>query len=85
MEDDEFCLILKINEPKQMDKEMMTFGLICFTIGVIGLLVLLGIIIAAMGIIPVCIYVCLLLIVIGILACNVGSDGKLPKYPFENV
>lgn len=47
--------------------------------------VLIGIIIAAMGIIPVCIYVCLLLIVIGILACNVGSDGKLPKYPFENV
>ena len=68
-----------------MDEKIIIFGLICFAIGTIGLLVLLGIIIAAMGIIPVCIYVCLLLIVIGILACNVGSDGKLPKYPFENV
>lgn len=68
-----------------MDEKIIIFGLICFTIGALGLLILLGMVIAAMGIIPVCIYVCLLLIVIGILACNVGSDGKLPKYPFENV
>ena len=65
-----------------MDEKIIIFGLICFSIGIVGLLTFLGILIAAMGIIPVCIYVCFLFIAIGILACNIGSDDKLPKYPF---
>ena len=65
-----------------MDEKIIIFGLICFSIGTVGLLAFLGILIAAMGVIPVCIYVCFLFIAIGILACNIGSDDKLPKYPF---
>lgn len=65
-----------------MDEKIIIFGLICFVIGTVGLLTLLGILIAAMGVMPVCIYVCFLFIAIGILACNIGSDDRLPKYPF---
>ena len=65
-----------------MDEKIIIFGLICFAIGTVGLLTLLGILIAAMGVIPVCIYVCFLFIAIGILACNIGSDDRLPTHPF---
>ena len=65
---------------KQSEK-IITFGLICILIGIIGLLTMLGIIIATIGIIPICIYICSLLIAIGVFACNIGSDKF--KHPFE--
>ena len=49
-----------------MDEKIIIFGLTCFVIGAVGLLTLLGILVAAMGVIPVCIYVCFLFIAIGI-------------------
>ena len=55
----------------KQNEKIITFGLICILIGIIGLLTMLGIAIATMGIIPICIYICILLIVIGVFACNV--------------
>ena len=67
---------------KENDEKIIIFGVICFLIGAVGLLTFIGILMAAVGVIPVCIYVCFLLIAIGILACNIGSDDELPKYPY---
>ena len=55
------------------NEKIIAFGLICILIGIIGLLTMLGIAIATMGIIPICIYICILLIVIGVFACNVNN------------
>jgi len=55
----------------KQNEKIIAFGLICILIGIIGLLTMLGIAIATMGIIPICIYICILLIVIGVFACNV--------------
>lgn len=55
----------------KQNEKIIAFGLICIIIGIIGLLTMLGIAIATMGIIPICIYICILLIVIGVFACNV--------------
>ena len=52
----------------KLDEKITAFGLICVFIGIIGLLTLIGIAIATMGIIPVCIYICILLIIIGVFA-----------------
>ena len=54
----------------KQNEKIIAFGLICILIGIIGLLTMLGIAIATMGIIPICIYICILLIVIGVFACN---------------
>ena len=53
------------------NEKIIAFGLICSLIGIIGLLTMLGIAIATMGTISICIYICILLIVIGVFACNV--------------
>ena len=65
---------------KQSEK-IFTFGLICVIIGIIGLLTMLGIAIATMGTISICIYICILLIVIGVFVCNVWGNNF--KHPFE--
>ena len=57
----------------KQNEKIIVFGLICILIGIIGLLTMLGIAIATMGIIPICIYICILLIVIGVFACNVNN------------
>lgn len=57
----------------KQNEKIIAFGLICILIGIIGLLTMLGIAIATMGIIPICIYICILLIVIGVFACNVNN------------
>nr|DAR42019.1 MAG TPA: hypothetical protein [Bacteriophage sp.] len=57
-----------------MDEKIIIFGLVCLTIGITGLLTFLGILIAALGTIPICIYVCFLFIAIGALACNMGCN-----------
>ena len=54
----------------KQNEKIIAFGLICILIGIIGLLTMLGIAIATMGIIPICIYICILLIVIGVFTCN---------------
>lgn len=53
--------------------KITAFGLICVLIGIIGLLTLIGIAVADMGIIPICIYICILLILIGVFACIIGD------------
>ena len=65
---------------KQSEK-IIAFGLICILIGIIGLLTMLGIAISTMGIISICIYICILLIIIGVFACNFGNNNF--KHPFE--
>ena len=57
----------------KQNEKIIAFGLICILIGIIGLLTMLGIAIATMGIIPICIYICILLIVIGVFACNINN------------
>ena len=57
----------------KQNEKIIAFGIICILIGIIGLLTMLGIAIATMGIIPICIYICILLIVIGVFACNVNN------------
>lgn len=57
----------------KQNEKIIAFGLICILIGIIGLLTMLGIAIATIGIIPICIYICILLIVIGVFACNVNN------------
>ena len=57
----------------KQNEKIIAFGLICILIGIIGLLTMLGIAIATMGIIPICIYICILLIIIGVFACNVNN------------
>ena len=65
----------------KQNEKIITFGLICILIGIIGLLTMLGIAIATMGIIPICIYICSLLIAIGAFACNIESNKF--NHPFE--
>ena len=65
----------------KQNEKIIAFGLICIFIGIIGLFTMLGIAIATMGIIPICIYICSLLITIGVFACNIESDKF--KHPFE--
>lgn len=60
----------------KLDEKITAFGLICLFIGIIGLLILIGIAVATMGIIPVCIYICILLIIIGVFACSIGEGEK---------
>ena len=57
----------------KQNEKIIAFGLICILIGIIGLLTMLGIAIATMGIIPICIYICILLIVIGVFVCNINN------------
>lgn len=65
-----------------LGEKLIIFGLICGFIGIMGLLTILGIAIATMGIMPICIYVCGLLILIGMLACS-AANNKF-KHPFEH-
>lgn len=60
----------------KLDEKITAFGLICLFIGIIGLLILIGMAVATMGIIPVCIYICILLIIIGVFACSIGEGEK---------
>lgn len=66
----------------KLDEKITAFGLICVFIGIIGLLTLIGIAIATMGIIPVCIYICILLIIIGVFACSIG-EGEEERYKWK--
>lgn len=50
-----------------LDKKLIAFGSICIAIGIIGLIITFGIIIAKAGIIAVCIYIFFLLILFGLL------------------
>ena len=65
----------------KQNEKIIAFGLICSLIGIIGLLTMLGIAIATMGTISICIYICILLIIIGVFACNFGSNNF--KHQFE--
>ena len=66
----------------KLDEKIIAFGLICAFISIIGLLTLIGISIATIGIIPVCTYVCILLIIIGIFACSIG-ERKGERYEWK--
>lgn len=66
----------------KLDEKIIAFGLICVFIGIIGLLTLIGIAIATMGIIPVCIYVCILLIIISVFVCSIGG-GEGERYEWK--
>ena len=59
----------------KQNEKIIAFGLICNLIGIIGLLTMLGIAISTMGIISICIYICILLIIIGVFACSFGSNN----------
>ena len=55
------------------NEKVILFGLLCIAIGVIGILIILGICVAELGIIPMLFYICALLIIIGVMACNVNK------------
>ena len=60
-----------------MNDKIILFGIICGSIGLIGLFTIIGILIAKnLGVVQVCIYACLVLMGIGYIICEVGDDSK---------
>ena len=61
-----------------MNDKIILFGTICGSIGVIGILVIIGILIANyFGIMQACVYTCIVLTVFGYIVCEIGSSRKL--------
>lgn len=55
------------------NEKIILFGLLCIAVGIIGILIILGICVAELGIIPMLFYICALLIIIGVIACKVND------------
>ena len=55
------------------NEKVILFGLLCIAVGIIGILTILGICIAELGIMPMLLYICALLIIIGVIACKVND------------
>ena len=89
MEDDKakkktiFYLILKTIKSMPLGDKMLLFGVICMAIGTIGLLVTIGVLIADIGVIQVCIYACLVLMGIGYVISDNASEYKYKKKLYE--
>ena len=61
-----------------MNDKIILFGIICGSIGLIGLLTIIGILIAKnLGVVQVCIYTCLVLMGTGYIICEIGDNKKL--------
>ena len=55
----------------KLDEKITAFGLICLVIGIIGLIITFGIMIAKAGIIAICIYIFFLLTLVGLLTWTI--------------
>ena len=67
-----------------MNDKIILFGTICMTISVIGLLIIVGILIANAGIIQLCIYICISLGVLGYVIAEFGNDRKFRDKQHEH-
>ena len=67
-----------------MNDKIILFGTICMTISVIGLLIIVGILIANAGIIQLCIYICISLGVLGYVIVEFGNDRKFRDKQHEH-
>lgn len=56
------------------DKKLIAFGSICLVIGIIGLIITFGIMIAKAGIIAICIYTFFLLTLVGLLTWTIIEE-----------
>ena len=59
-----------------LNDKLILFGMVCMAIGVMGLLIVIGILIANAGVIHLCIYICISLGGLGYIISEIGKDLK---------
>ena len=71
---------IKAIKNMSLDDKIMLFGNICMAIGVMGLIIAIGILIAIdFGIIQFCIYIFISLAACGYITCEIASERKYKK------
>lgn len=73
----------KVRKKLPLNDRLILFGMICMAIGVIGLLTVVGILIANAGIMQLCIYICISLGGLGYVIAKVGDDRKFRDKQYE--
>jgi hypothetical protein len=63
-------------EKFSLNDKLILFGMVCMAIGVIGLLIVVGILIANVGVMQLCIYICISLGGLGCVIAKIGEDRK---------
>lgn len=66
----------KVRKKFPLNDKLILFGMVCMTIGVIGLLIIVGILVANAGVIQLCIYICISLGGLGYVITKIGEDRK---------
>lgn len=66
----------KIRKKFSLNDKLTLFGMVCMAIGVIGLLIVIGILVANAGVIQLCIYTCISLGGLGYVIAEIGENRK---------
>lgn len=66
----------KVRKKSSINDKLILFGMVCMAIGVIGLLIVVGILIANVGAMQLCIYICISLGGLGYVIAKIGEDRK---------
>ena len=73
----------KVRKKLPLNDKLILFGMTCMAIGVIGLLIVVGILIANAGVMQLCIYICISLGGLGYVIAKVGDDRKFRDKQYE--
>lgn len=73
----------KARKKLPLNDRLIQFGIVCMAIGVIGLLIVVGILIANAGVMQLCIYICISLGGLGYVIAEFGNDRKLRDKQYE--
>lgn len=73
----------KVRKKLQLNDKLILFGMACMAIGVIGLLIVVGILIANAGVMQLCIYICISLGGLGYVIAKIGDDRKFRDKQYE--
>ena len=74
----------KVRKKLPLNDKLILFGMACMAIGVIGLLIVVGILIANAGVMQLCIYICISLGGLGYVIAKVGDDRKFRDKQYEH-
>ena len=66
-----------------LNDKLILFGMVCMAISVIGLFIVIGILIVNIGVIQLCIYICISLGGLGYVIAKIGEDRKFSDKQHE--
>ena len=73
----------KVRKKLPLNDRLILLGMVCMAIGVIGLLIVVGILIANAGVMQLCIYICISLGGLGCVIAKIGDNRKFRDKQYE--